>query len=470
MKQAITIIHTNDLHANYEQLLRQAAYIKKRVKELKSGNEKYLLLDGGDHLDMSVNECLATQGNIHLEMLADVGYHAMSVGNNEVLRSTPELIRKHSLETTVPWLLLNLAESDGSAIGGMKESLILKAGQLKIGLFGATDQFGDLYENKHGFRNRDTVTSINKAVDDLHDQGADLIIFLSHMGYEADLELAKKLSGVVDVIVGAHSHTVLESPIEESGVIIVQAGSHGKYVGELRLEIDLANKKIEKYIGKLIEINLGSERDPSMSAILEQGRNETNEFLSEVLSYTEELLSHEAVIKLMADGIREFWDAEIGIMYGGAAIGGLEKGELTRGKVLDICKSMHSPVLIEMKGKQIAGLIKDHLREEITSKKVYGNGFRPHGITIGSLGFSGVSWTDQNGDISEIKVNGEQLQEERVYTVGSGTPLLYEEVCGYASVKGCKMIDIGKTLMVKDVFMMYLKKRNKLKMDNVSMI
>ncbi len=460
MKQTITIIHTNDLHANYEQLLRQAAYIKKRIKELKAENENYLLLDGGDHLDMSINECLATQGKIHLEMLEDVGYNAMSVGNNELLRSTPELIRKQSLETTVPWLLLNLTERDGSTIGGMKESLLLKAGDyLKVGVFGATDQFEDLYENKHGFRNRDTLTSIKRAVNDLSNQGADLIIFLSHMGYEADLELAKSLRGVVDVIVGAHTHTVLESPIVESGVIIVQAGSHGKYVGELKLEIDLEEKKIEKYAGNLIKINLDSECDPSMTEILERGRKETNEFLSEILSYTEEPLPHEDIIKLMADGIRKFWDAEIGIMYGGAAIGGMEKGELTRCKVLDICKSMHSPVLIEMKGKQIAGLIHDSLREEITSKKVYGNGFRPHGITIGSLGFSGVLWTDQNGDISEIKVNGERLQDERVYTVGSGTPLLYEEVCGYTSVKGCKMIDIGNTLMVKDVFMVYLKKK-----------
>lgn len=462
MKQIITIIHTNDLHANYDQFLRQAAYIKKRVRELKAENENYLLLDGGDHLDMSINECLATQGNIHLEMLEDVGYHAMSVGNNELLRSTPELIRRHSLETTVPWLLLNLVEGDGSPIGGMKESLLLKVDDfLKVGVFGATDQFEDLYENKHGFRNRDTLTSINKAVKDLKNQGANLVIFLSHMGYEADLEIAKNLSGVVDVIVGAHSHTIIESPIMESGVIIVQAGSHGKYVGELRLEIDSEAKKVENYTGKLIEINLDSESDPGVAAILEQGRKETNDFLSEVLSYTDKPLSHEDIIKLMAEGMRDYWDAEIGIMYGGAATGGVEKGELTRGKVLDVCKSMHSPVLIEMKGKQIAGLIDDRLIEEITSKKVYGNGFRPHGITIGSLEFSGVSWKNHNGEISDITVNGEPLQDERVYKVGSGTPMLYEEVCGYTSVKGCKMIDFGKTLMVKNAFMLYLKKTNK---------
>ncbi|MBM7587131.1 2',3'-cyclic-nucleotide 2'-phosphodiesterase (5'-nucleotidase family) [Bacillus pakistanensis] len=459
MKQTITIIHTNDLHGNYDQLLRQAAFIKKRVSELEEQGKNYILLDGGDHLDMSINECLATNGGMHLEMLEDIGYHAMSVGNNELLRSTPELIRKLSLKSKVPWLLLNLVESDGASIGGVKETHIVEVGDhLKVGLFGATDQFGDLYENKHGFRNRNTLESINKAVTDLKEHGANLIVFLSHLGYDADLTLAKSLSGMVDVIVGAHTHHALERPVVESDVVIVQAGCYGNYVGELNLEYDLDEGIIEEYKGKLTEIKLDSECDPSMTAILERGREQTKEFLSEALSYTGQALSHTDLIKRMAEGMRDFWDADIGIMYGGAATDGMEKGSITKGKVLNLCRSMHSPVLIEMKGEQIVGLIKDRFKEEITSKKVYGNGFRPHGIEIGALEFSGITWIDQSGVITDIKVNGESLDENRVYTVGSGTPLLYAEVCGYKSVSGCKMIDIGKTVMVKDVFMDFLKK------------
>lgn len=257
MKETITIIHTNDLHGNFDLLLRQAVIIKKRVLELQANGENYILVDGGDHLDMSINECLATSGDMNLEMLADVGYHAMSVGNNELLRSPPELIRKLSLESKVPWLLLNLEEGNGTCIGGTKETFLIEVGEnLKVGLFGATAQFGEVYEYKHGYRNRNTLDSIKTAVHDLKEKGANLIVFLSHMGYDADIELAKQLSGMVDVIVGAHTHTVLEHPVEESGVIIVQAGSHGKYVGELRLEIDITLGRIEKFEGTLTEISM----------------------------------------------------------------------------------------------------------------------------------------------------------------------------------------------------------------------
>ncbi|MCA1064003.1 bifunctional metallophosphatase/5'-nucleotidase [Rossellomorea aquimaris] len=463
MKKNITILHTNDLHGNYELVIRQAAYIKKRVSELKAEGESYLLLDGGDHLDMSINECLATDGRMHLEMLENVGYHAMSVGNNELLRSTTELVRKHSRESSVPWLLGNLTEGDGTTIGGMKETLLLTVENgVKIGLFGATDQFGDLYENKHGFRNRDTVQFMKEAVADLKERGAHVIVFLSHLGYEADVEMAKEVSGLVDVIVGAHSHTVLESPVVESGVVIVQAGSYGQYVGELVLDVIMENghHRIGSFEGRLVEMTPESEADPDMKAILEKGREETREFLSEVLYTTSESLTHAGVIQLMAEAVRDYWKADIGIMYGGAAVEeGLNAGDVTIGDVLNRCKSMHSPVLMELKGEQLAGLITDSLHEEVNSKPVYGNGFRPHGIPIGALAFSGVTWKQRDGVVSHIEVNGESLVDDKRYRVGTGSPLLYEEVCGYSSVTGNTLLKVGKNVMVKDVFIKYLRER-----------
>ncbi|MGD7022243.1 bifunctional metallophosphatase/5'-nucleotidase [Rossellomorea vietnamensis] len=461
MNKKLTILHTNDLHASYDAALRQTAYIKKRVREMKDNGESFLLVDGGDHMDMSVNECLATQGKMHLDMLAETGYHAMSVGNNELLRSTPELIRKLSLQSSVPWLLSNLVEGDGSLIGGMKESLIVTATSgIRIGLFGATDQFEDLYENKHGFKNLDTLNVIKKTASRLKEDGADLILFLSHLGFGADKEMAKEINGCVDIIIGAHSHTVLESPVIESDVPIVQAGSHGIYVGELSLSLNIDNEGrhiIDSFEGKLVEISPDFEPDPAMEYILETGRKETEQFLSEVLFTTSESLSHADVIQLMADSLRNRWNAEIGIMYGGGAVGGMEAGDVTKASVMNACKSMHSPVLMELQGKHISRLIEDSFRDEITSKPVYGNGFRPHGIPIGTLAFSGVTWENTAGVISNIKVNGMDLEEERLYTIGTGSPMLYEEVCGYSSVKENRLIDLGKNEMVKDVFLEYLK-------------
>ena len=460
MKETLTILHTNDLHGHYDLALRQSALIKKRRKELNELGEHVITLDGGDHMDMSMNECLATSGLIHLEMLEATGYDAMSVGNNELLRLPKEKISQLSHDSKVPWLLLNLEESDGSQIGGTKETLMLQVGdRLKIGLFGATDQFEDIYEQKHGFRNRDTVAATKKAVEKLRNDGANLIIFLSHMGYEVDLELAEQLSGLVDIIVGAHSHTVMNQPEVVSDVIIVQAGSSGKYLGELRITVDMEKKKISEHTGHLTEITLDDDIDSELSAVVEIGRLKTEKFLSEVVYHSTEPISHTELIKLMAHSVKDFWQADVGIMYGGAATHGLKSGEISKGDVLNTCKSMHAPAIIELTGEQIAGLIQETYNEEITNREVYGSGFRPGGISIGQLEFSGVTWIGKSSQASHILVNGHAIDFNKTYTVGTASPLIYEEVCGYPSIKGNKLIDYSKVVMAKDVFIDYLKQQ-----------
>ncbi|MFX3675206.1 MAG: bifunctional UDP-sugar hydrolase/5'-nucleotidase [Paenisporosarcina sp.] len=460
MKETLIILHTNDLHGHYDLANRQAAFIKKRKQELLRQGQNVIMLDGGDHMDLSMNECLATSGAIHLEMLAATGYDAMTVGNNELLRLPMDKIRQLSWDSKVPWLLLNIEESNGTQIGGTKETLLLEVGnRLKIGLFGATDQFEDTYEKKHGLRNKNTVKAIEKAVVKLKNQGANLIIFLSHMGYNTDLGLAKQLSGLVDVIVGAHSHTVLNNPEIVSNVIIVQAGSYGKYVGELKITIDTDKMKVVEHTGHLSEISMDDECDTEISVIVDKGRVITEKFLSEIIFYSEEALTHEELVKLMAHSVKEYWKSEIGIMYMGAATTGVNSGEISKGNLLDACKSMQASAVTELTGEQIAGLIKETLNDGITNRKVYGNGFRPQGGTIGKLQFSGVDWTNKDGEISNIQVNREAIDFTRVYTVGTGLPLLFEEVCGYPSVKGSKMIDYSKEIMVKDIFIEYMKQQ-----------
>ncbi len=458
MKETLTILHTNDLHGHYDLALRQAALIKKRKQELLDQGENVIVLDGGDHMDLSMNECLATSGAIHLEMLAATGYDAMTVGNNELLRLPMERIRELSQQSKVPWLLLNIEEADGSQIGGTKETLLLEVGEhLKIGLFGATDQFEDTYEKKHGLRNRDTIKEIQLAVEKLRNDGANLIIFLSHMGYNTDLGLTKELSGLVDVIVGAHSHTVLNQPEVVSDIVVVQAGSFGKYLGELKVTVDTDQKKVVDHTGHLTEISMDDVSDSELSEIVDRARVVTEKFLSEIIYHSDVDISHEELVKLMAHSVKDFWQSDIGIMYGGAASNGVTGGDITKGDIVNACKSMQSSALIELKGEQIAGLLNETLDEEITNRKVYGNGFRPQGGNIGKLQFAGVIWTQVDNNISDIQLNGEPIDFSKTYTVGTGMPLVYEEVSGYPSVKGNKLIDYSKVLMVKDIFIDYLR-------------
>ncbi|NIP51158.1 MAG: thiosulfohydrolase SoxB, partial [Aliifodinibius sp.] len=68
------------------------------------------------------------------------------------------------------------------------------------------------------------------------EEGIEILILLSHMGYEQDRVMAGQLNGV-DVIVGGHSHDILWQPEQIGKTLLLQGGSHGKFLGKLDLEI-----------------------------------------------------------------------------------------------------------------------------------------------------------------------------------------------------------------------------------------
>lgn len=118
MAKRLTILHTNDLHGRYERWLKQAALIRARKAELEAQGDLVLLVDAGDHMDFSIEECMTTNGHLHLQMLADLGVQAFVPGNNELFRTPVPLIRELSLKSEVPWLLANLREVAGRGLAG----------------------------------------------------------------------------------------------------------------------------------------------------------------------------------------------------------------------------------------------------------------------------------------------------------------------------------------------------------------
>lgn len=84
----------------------------------------------------------------------------------------------------------------------------------------------------------------------------DLTVVLSHIGYVEDLNLAKSLSKEcgVDIIIGGHSHTVLNNATLENGIIIVQAGYYGEFIGKLDLVVDLEKNSVESFNWNLIPV------------------------------------------------------------------------------------------------------------------------------------------------------------------------------------------------------------------------
>jgi 2',3'-cyclic-nucleotide 2'-phosphodiesterase (5'-nucleotidase family) len=387
---------------------------------------------------MSVDECGLSGGKLHLELLSDLGLDAFVPGNNEFCRASREALSAMCLGSPFPWLLSTVEECDGRDFSGFHRSLIVEKGEA-VGLLGALHRMDFAAEELHGLKTLDHEAALAKGARELRSRGAKLVVLLSHCGLESDLRLAAATEGLIDVIVGGHSHSELREPRRVGETLTVQAGSHGSFVGELELELEGGRIVDHRYA--LHETEGLPESDEVQGRIVERYRDAARSILEEGLCVLEEAIPRELVVRLAAELLRRRFDADLAFMFAPAASGGLAKGPLRLVDVYDICRSFISLASFEITGRQIAGLLRERDDPSITGARGVGIGFRPQGQAFGRLEFSGLGWEEGEGGIANIRIGGEALDPERWYRAGGATHLFSSESGGYPSMDGSRNLE-----------------------------
>ena len=250
--QNLVILHTNDTHSNIEPLTsgrnaglggvqRRANYIA----SVRAENKNVLLLDAGDY-NQGTPYFTLFGGEVEIELNNAMGYDAVSLGNHEFDNGVDHLANR--LKKAKYATLCANYDFKGTPLAGIiKPYTIIKRGGKKIGIIGVMlDLKGYVAENsRKGIKYKNPVPIVNELAEMLRNKkGCDLIIVVSHLGYDggtpekpADKELAA-LTSNVDIIIGGHSHTFMESPErvinrDGKGVIINQTGAAGVFVGRI---------------------------------------------------------------------------------------------------------------------------------------------------------------------------------------------------------------------------------------------
>jgi 2',3'-cyclic-nucleotide 2'-phosphodiesterase (5'-nucleotidase family) len=269
----LNIMHTNDTHANLDNVAKKAT----AIKEVRAQKPNALLLDAGDVLTGTLyfNEY---KGLADLEFMNLAGYDAMTFGNHEFDMGT-EVLANFVKDAAFPLLSANVNFAKdanlqsrfndsitAAAVGGqIYNGMIKEVNGEKVGIFGLTTAETPTISSPGAdvvFENY--IEEAQKSVDALKAQGVNKIVALTHIGYDDslvwdnDLELAKQVEGI-DVIVGGHTHVKLDAPmIETTGVeptVIVQANEYNKFLGTLDVTFDEAGRVIvEETTGKLLDI------------------------------------------------------------------------------------------------------------------------------------------------------------------------------------------------------------------------
>ncbi|MGC8827361.1 MAG: bifunctional metallophosphatase/5'-nucleotidase, partial [Anaerolineae bacterium] len=123
----------------------------------------------------------------------------------------------------------------------------------------------------------------------------DLTIVLTHIGLESDIQLASMLDPEwgVDMIIGGHSHSVLDEPLRVNNILIAQAGVGTNQIGRFDITVDDDTNAIVDYSWQLVPIREElAEPDPDLLAVIEEYKTRVDEKFGAVLCMFTRPLTH----------------------------------------------------------------------------------------------------------------------------------------------------------------------------------
>jgi 5'-nucleotidase/UDP-sugar diphosphatase len=275
-KQYLTILHTNDTHSTlfpYGPLdgWGGIARISTLIKEMKAENSNVLTLNTGD-VFVGTFEFNKYLGYPELKIMEGL-YDAICLGNHEFDLGLEALLGILSGQlgggqpVGFPILCANVnLEGIPFLKNFVKPYITKQVGGLKVGLFGVVNYDQLNYSPEVYALLSDPFAAAGQAVLDLKFQeGADIVICLSHLGKMYDEAGLSQVPGI-DIIVGGHTHDALFQPLVVNDKIIVQAGEFGHYLGYLTVEYD--GTQVNLLNGGLLVVDKNVRKDPALLATL----------------------------------------------------------------------------------------------------------------------------------------------------------------------------------------------------------
>ena len=471
----IIILYENDVHCAVEGYSKLAAM----KNELKQTYKHVGVVSCGDYIQGSSLGAIS-RGEYIIELMNLVGYDAVTLGNHEFDFRLDRLEELVAMMATKP-VCCNFQEigKDTSYFDPYK---IVSYGDVDIAYIGITTpstisssspaQFKDENGNyKYSFNPTTLYEVVQENIDAAEAEGADYIIAISHIGYAedeiyGDLEdvedLIKNTDGL-DVVLDAHSHSVIEgmeiTDKEGNEVLLSSTGTKFENIGKLTIsngEIKTELIKTEDYQGT----------DPIVDAKLNEINGEYATLGERKVAFSQvDLITHDAdgnrlvrkqetaLGNLCADAFRGVMGADIGYINGGNLRSPIEAGDVTFNNILDLLPFNNSVVVSEIRGQTLKDMMEMAMKtwpEE--------NGAFPHlsgmRFSVNTAIKSSVVLNDEEEFVSvsgqyrvyDIEIFNKETNEyepldlTKTYTIAATNYYLLEYGSGMTMLKDAKII------------------------------
>lgn len=395
--------------------LARVSTLRKRVMQ-ESPNTLFLL--SGDTISPSV-ESITYKGAQMIDAWNQTGLDYSVFGNHE-FDYGDEVLLQRMKESKFKWLGANVVDSKtGQTFGATPLFDVREIGGVKVGLFGIT-----LPETKTTSKPgpttefRDPCETAKLLIPQMRAAGAQAVVALTHLSLAQDKALARCAPGI-DVIIGGHEHTLLQSA--SGGTPIFKMTADARQLGRIDLNIDPVTNRVESIDWQIIPVDSTVEDDPAFAPVVEKYSKLTAELDAPVGRTSVPLdarsptsRSEETnVADFITDAFRRAAGTDVALINGGSirADDVLPAGDLTVRDVLSILPFGNDLAVIEVTG--------DVLREALEhGVSLTAPGAEPGRFPqVSGLRFSFDASKPAGSRVSGVTVGGKPLDPKKSYTL-----------------------------------------------------
>ena len=425
------ILFTNDFHSQIEPLSKEETYnadrggikrIKALVDSVRAAEPAVLLADAGDFVQGTYYFSLLN-GVVEMMAMEELGYDVRTIGNHEFDKKMTGLGDMLSLCSKVKVVASNYDFSQTSLSQYVGSSTIIKAGNVNVGFIGLNVRLQNLVDPMacEGVQWQNAINVADVEAQKLREQGADMVIALSHLGYEKTDEVyydrgIAKNTRHIDMIIGGHSHTFLNYPeyvTNQDGeqVLITQTGSKGICLGYAKIRLDDKGKPSFTYRLIPVKSHLDAKLDPAFSDMIDIYSAEVIKEMDQVIGNCPKAIRkgtpESPLSNLTADALvwmaQEYYGikADVALYNSGGIRAEISAGDLTVGDVYAVYPFDNVLSVATLKGKDL--------------KKLFEYVASSGGLPINKE----VRMVISGNKVKSVTVNGKTINDNQTYTVAT---------------------------------------------------
>ena len=423
----LTLLHSNDMHGDFlaeevdEQLIGGVSMLSGYVSKVREEEKNSIYCIAGDMFRGSVIDS-EFRGISTIEIMNMLSPDVVTIGNHEIDYGISHLLFLEKC-AKFPIINANLHITTNNA-RLFKSHHIIEIDGMKILFIGVLTDTVVSMARKEAFIGGlvdvcDAVAEVERICNAYNSLDIDCTVLLTHIGFEEDKILASQLdpSLGVDIIIGGHSHTLLEKPEIVNGILIAQAGIGTDQIGRFDLEIDTDTNSISGYSWSSIPItDEHCPRDMALEDILNRYKKEVDKKYNRVVTRFKRRLTHPSWYQeteiggLLADILQESLRLDM-MLVGSGSIRVKEMGPIVLFSDLTECLPYDdSAIALWVSGAQLEKMILFMLRDEVWD-----------GAHCEFFQFSrGVRIVYDKGahSLKELSLNGDRIEASKIYKIG----------------------------------------------------